>query len=55
MSLALSICVLFISLVQSVNAAQFLNTTSLFLLFGAAAFFAFGTPIVPLKVMYASL
>ena len=34
MSLALSICVLFISLMQSVNGAQFLNTTSLSLLFG---------------------
>ena len=33
MSLALSICVLFISLMQSVNGVQFLNTTSLFPLF----------------------
>ena len=32
MSLALSICVLFISLMQSVNGAQFLNITSLSLL-----------------------
>ena len=37
MSLALSICVLFISLMQSINGAQFLNTTSLLLLSGFAA------------------
>ena len=37
MYLALSICLLFISLIQSVNDAQLLNTTSLFLLFEAAA------------------
>ena len=37
MSLALSTCVFFISLMQSVNGAQFLNTTSLSLLFGFAA------------------
>ena len=34
MSLALSICVLFISLMQPVNGAQFLNTTTLSALFG---------------------
>ena len=33
MSLALSICVLFISFMQSVNRAQFSNPTSLFPLF----------------------
>ena len=33
MYLALSICVLFVYLIQSVNGAQFLNTTSLSLLF----------------------
>ena len=31
MSLALSICVLFISLMQSVNGTQFLNTTCILL------------------------
>ena len=36
MFLELSIYVLLISRMQSVNDAQFLNTTSLFLLFGAA-------------------
>ena len=55
MSLALSICLLFISLMQSVNDAQFLNTTSLFLLFGATTLLVFGTAIVPLTVVYASL
>ena len=35
MYLALSICVLFVYLIQSVNGAQFLNTTSLSLLFGS--------------------
>ena len=34
MSLALSICVLFISLMQSVNGAQFLKAFSLSTLFG---------------------
>ena len=34
MSLALSICVLFISLMQPVNGVQFLNTTTLSALFG---------------------
>ena len=56
MSLALSICVLFISLMQSVNGAQFLNTNSLWLLF---AFIAGGgtgaNVIVPLTGIYASL
>ena len=37
MYVTLYICVLFISLMQSVNGAQFLNTTSLSLLFGSAA------------------
>ena len=49
MSLALSICKLFISLMQSVNGAQFLNATSLLL--GAAAGGLFGTVIIPLKAM----
>ena len=47
-SLALTICILFISLIQSVNGAQFLNTTSLFLLFGGAAVPVFGTVTVKL-------
>ena len=36
MSLVLSVCVLFILLMQSVNGVQFLNTTSLSLLFAPA-------------------
>ena len=36
MYLALPICVLFSSLMQSVNGAQFLDPTSLSLLFGSA-------------------
>ena len=55
MSLELSICVLFVSHIQPVNGAQFLNTSSLFLLFGAAAVPVFGTVIVPLTAMYASI
>ena len=37
MPLALSTCVLFILLMQSVNGAQFLNTTFLLLLFSFAS------------------
>ena len=55
LSLALSICILFTSLMQGVNGAQFLNNTSLFLLFQAVAVPVFGTVIVLLKAMYASL
>ena len=55
MSVALSICVLFISLMQSVSGAQFLNTTFLFPLFGVAAIPVFGTVIVLLIAMYGSL
>ena len=55
MSLALSISLLFISLMQSVNRAQFLNITSLFLLLGAAAVPMFGIVIVPLTSIYTSL
>ena len=55
MSLALSACVLFFSLMQSVYGAQFLNTFSLFILFGAAPVPVFGTVIVPLTAIYASL
>ena len=46
-SLALSICVLFISLMQSINRAHILNTTSLMLLFGFIIADS-GTYIVPL-------
>ena len=46
MSLALSTCVLFISLIQSVIRAQFLNITFLFLSFGTAVVaVVFGTVI----------
>ena len=50
-SSALAICVLFISLMQSVNGAQFLNITFLLLLFGfTAAGGGTGTiDVVPLK------
>ena len=34
MSLALSICVLFISLIQSVNGAKFLNASTWYALYG---------------------
>ena len=54
MSLALSIRVLFISLMQLVNGAQFIITI-FFLLFGFAAAAVFGTVIVPFTSIYASL
>ena len=53
MSFPLSICVLFISLMQSVNGAQVLNNI-LFLLFGTAGVPVFSTVIVPLTGIYAS-
>ena len=53
MSLALSVCVLFISLMQSVNGAQFLNTTCILLFPQPAANSA--SLIVPLASIYASL
>ena len=56
MSLALSSCVLLISLMQLVNGAQFLNITFLSILFvleSAAAVLL--TLIVPLTRIYASL
>ena len=53
--LTLSICVLFISLMQSVDGVQFLKTTSLFQLFWATAILVFGTVIVPLRDIYVSL
>ena len=59
MSLALSIWVLFISLMQSVNEAQLLNTTYLLLLlfgFAAGAGAGAGAIIIdPLTSVYASL
>ena len=51
-----SICILFISVMQSVNRAQFLNITFLFVSFTAApAAAVFGTVMVPWTSMYASL
>ena len=56
MSLALSTCVLSISLMQLVNGAPFLNITFLLVLFAAAGAAAvLLTVIVPLTRMYASL
>ena len=52
-SFVLSINVLIISLMQSVNGTLFLITI-FFQLFGAAAVPVFGTVIVPLTSMYAS-
>ena len=53
-SLALPlVCVLFIPLMQSVNGAIFLNTTSISLFPPQAAIYA--TVIVPLTSIYASL
>ena len=55
MSLGLSICVLFVSLMQSVNGEQFLNTTSLLLLSGFATGSGAGAiAIVPLTTRYPS-
>ena len=58
MSLALSICVLFISLMQLIKGAQFLNATPLSL--SSACLAAASAPlpsivIVPLTRIYASL
>ena len=56
MSLALSTCVLFISLIQSVNEARFSNTTFLLLFFPPVPLAAvFATDIVPRTNIYASL
>ena len=56
MSLVLSVCALFISLMQSVNGAQFLNIKSSLLLFGfAAGGCTASIDIFPLKTKYASL
>ena len=57
MSLALSTCVLFISLIQLVNGAQFLNTTPLSLSSACLAAALSPAPaivIVPLTKIYAS-
>ena len=55
MSLALSICVLFISLMQLVNGAQFLIIIFFILFAAAAATAVFGTVIVVLTSIYVSL
>ena len=55
MSLGLSIFVLFISLMQSVNGAQFLKQLFYLLFVSAAAAAVFQTVIVPLKTMCALL
>ena len=56
MYLALSISLLLILLMQSVNGTQFLNTTSLSVLFASApATVVFSTDIVHLTSIYASL
>ena len=54
MFLALFTRALFILLMQSVNGAQFLNITFLFVSFGVTAVSLFGIVIVPLTCMYAS-
>ena len=54
--LSISICVLFILLMQLINGAQFLNITFLLALFSSASAAAvFGTVVVPLAGIYASL
>ena len=58
MSLVLSICVLFISLIQLIKGAQFLNDTPLSLSSACLAAASAPTPliaIVPLTRIYASL
>ena len=55
MYLTLSICVLFISLVQSVNKPQLLVILYISTLFGLATVSVFETVIVPLASIYASL
>ena len=54
MSLALSICVFFISLMPSVDGAQFLNTTSFFPLFELSPTCA-AIYVIPLTSIYAPL
>ena len=55
MLLAISICVLFISLMQPVNGAQFLNTTFLPTLSCSFSVSTCATVIVPLTSIYTSL
>ena len=58
MSLALSICVLLISLIQLINGAQFLNITPLFLSSACLAAASAPVPAIvffPLTRIYASL
>ena len=56
MSLALSTCVLLISLMQLVNGAQFLNITFFLVSFASApAAAVLLTVIIPLTKIYASL
>ena len=56
MSLAWSVCVLFMWLLQSVSREQFLNTTSLLLLFGVTAGGNTGVIVIaPLTSICASL
>ena len=58
MSLSLSIFTLFISLLQLVNGAQFLNITPLFLSFVCLVAASSPTPVIiilPLTSIYASL
>ena len=56
MYLAISTCVLFISLMQSVNGAQFVNVTFLLVLFAAApSAEVSSTDLFPLTSIYASL
>ena len=52
--MCLSICVFFISLMQSVNGAQFLNTTFFPALFGLSPACA-SIDTVPITSIYASL
>ena len=54
MCLALSICVLFVSLMQSVNRAQFLNNIFLLALFGLSPTYSV-VGVVPVTSIYASL
>ena len=54
MCLALSICVLFVSLMQSVNRAQFLNNIFLLALFGLSPTYSV-IDVFPLTSIYASL
>ena len=55
MSLARSIYLLVISLMQSVNETQFLNITFLFLLLGFAAVPVFGTVIVMYSYVHVTI